>query len=133
RTGVKARRTRNEGRVRALEKMREQRAARRAQVGSARMQLDQAAQSGKLVAELEHVSFCVGERTIIRDLSLTVMRGDRIGLIGPNGSGKTTLLKMILGELSPTLGTVQRGTKLQVAYFDQLRATLDLQANAVDN
>lgn len=133
RTGVKARRTRNEGRVRALEKMREQRAARREQTGSARMQLDQAAQSGKLIAELERVSFSVGERDIIKDLSVSVMRGDRIGLIGPNGSGKSTLLKLILGELSPTAGTIKRGTKLQVAYFDQLRASLNMQATAVEN
>lgn len=133
RTGIKARRTRNEGRVRALEEMREQRAARREQVGSAKMQLEQAAQSGKLVAELENVSFSVAEKTIIRNLSLTVMRGDRIGLIGANGSGKTTLLKLILGELAPTSGRIQCGTKLQVAYFDQLRASLDLQATAVEN
>ncbi|HSC74704.1 MAG TPA: ATP-binding cassette domain-containing protein [Pseudomonadales bacterium] len=133
RTGVKARRTRNEGRVRALEAMREQRAARREQTGTANMQLDKAAQSGKLVAELDNVSFCFGERNIIKQLSTTVVRGDRIGLIGPNGSGKSTLLKLILGELEPTSGNIQRGTKLQVAYFDQLRATLDLKANAVDN
>lgn len=133
RTGVKARRTRNEGRVRALEAMREQRAARREQTGTARMQLDQAAQSGKLVAALEDVSFRFGERDIINHLSTTVVRGDRIGLIGPNGSGKSTLLKLILGELEPTSGTIQRGTKLQVAYFDQLRASLDMKANAVDN
>jgi ATP-binding cassette subfamily F protein uup len=133
RTGIKARRTRNEGRVRALEAMREQRAARREQTGSARMQLDQAAQSGKLIAELERVSFAVGEKSIINNLSLSVMRGDRIGLIGANGSGKSTLLKLILGELQPTSGTIKRGTKLQVAYFDQLRATLDLQATAVEN
>ncbi len=133
RTGIKARRTRNEGRVRALEAMREQRAARREQTGSARMQLDQAAQSGKLIAELERVSFSVGEKSIINNLSLSVMRGDRIGLIGANGSGKSTLLKLILGELQSTSGTIKRGTKLQVAYFDQLRATLDLQATAVEN
>ncbi|HRF88481.1 MAG TPA: ATP-binding cassette domain-containing protein, partial [Pseudomonadales bacterium] len=133
RTGIKARRTRNEGRVRALEAMREQRAARREQTGSARMQLDQAVQSGKLIAELERVSFAVGEKSIINNLSLSVMRGDRIGLIGANGSGKSTLLKLILGELQPTSGTIKRGTKLQVAYFDQLRATLDLQATAVEN
>ncbi len=133
RTGVKARRTRNEGRVRALEKMRLERAARRQQTGSARMELEQAAQSGKLVAELDKVSFAFGERTIIDSLSATIMRGDRIGLIGPNGSGKSTLLKLILGEIEPTSGNIQRGTRLQVAYFDQLRATLDLNANAVDN
>lgn len=133
RTGVKARRTRNEGRVRALEAMREQRAARREQTGTARMQLDKAAQSGKLVAELDDVSFCFGERHIIRHLSTTVVRGDRIALIGPNGSGKSTLLKLILGELEATSGNIHRGTKLQVAYFDQLRATLDMKANAVEN
>lgn len=133
RTGIKARRTRNEGRVRALEKMREQRAARRNLVGKAKLELEQAAQSGKLVAELEHVNYRIGERDIIRDVSTVIMRGDRIGLIGPNGSGKSTLLKLILGELEPTSGSIQRGTKLQVAYFDQLRATLDMNANAVDN
>lgn len=133
RTGVKARRTRNEGRVRALEAMREQRAARREQTGTATMQLDKAAQSGKLVAELDNVSFCFGDRTIIKQLSTTIVRGDRIGLIGPNGSGKSTLLKLILGELEATSGNIQRGTKLQVAYFDQLRATLDMKANAVEN
>ncbi|HQQ62960.1 MAG TPA: ATP-binding cassette domain-containing protein [Pseudomonadales bacterium] len=133
RTGIKARRTRNEGRVRALEKMREQRAARRNLVGKAKLELEQAASSGKLVAELDHVSYRIGERDIIRDVSTVIMRGDRIGLIGPNGSGKSTLLKLILGELEPTSGSVQRGTKLQVAYFDQLRAALDMNANAVDN
>jgi ATP-binding cassette subfamily F protein uup len=133
RTGVKARRTRNEGRVRALEQLRSERSERRNQVGTASMNLDQAAQSGKLVAELHNVSFCFGERTVINPLTTTVIRGDRIGLIGPNGSGKSTLLKLILGELEPTAGEIMRGTKLQVAYFDQLRDTLDLQANAVDN
>lgn len=133
RTGIKARRTRNEGRVRALKALREQRAARREQTGTARMQLEQASQSGKLVADLRQVSFRIGERDIIQQLSTTVMRGDRIGLIGPNGSGKSTLLKLILGELEPTAGAIQRGTKLQVAYFDQLRAALDVNATAVDN
>ncbi|MCC7516185.1 MAG: ATP-binding cassette domain-containing protein [Pseudomonadales bacterium] len=133
RTGIKARRTRNEGRVRALEALRRERAARREQTGTARMQLDAAAQSGKLVAELDAVSFHYEGREIIRGLTSTVLRGDRIGLIGPNGSGKSTLLKLILGELEPTSGSIRRGTKLQVAYFDQLRSALDMNANAVDN
>jgi ATP-binding cassette subfamily F protein uup len=133
RTGVKARRTRNEGRVRALEELREQRAQRRQQTGKAVMTLEQAIQSGKLVAELDHVSYSIGEKTIINDLSLSIIRGDRIGFIGGNGSGKSTLLKLILGDLVPTTGNIKRGTKLEVAYFDQLRNTLDLTANAIDN
>ncbi len=133
RTGVKARRTRNEGRVRALEALREQRAQRRQTIGKADMSLDQAIQSGKLVAELEHVDYCIGDQSIIQDFSLNIMRGDRIGLIGSNGSGKSTLLKLILGDLEPTRGTIKRGTRLQVAYFDQLRSHLELHLNAIDN
>ncbi len=133
RTGVKARRTRNEGRVRALKALREQRAARREVVGTATMALDQAASSGKLVAELERVAYSIGGREIIKPFSTSIVRGDRVALIGANGSGKSTLLKLILGELEPTSGEIKRGTKLQTAYFDQLRSSLDLQANAMDN
>jgi ATP-binding cassette subfamily F protein uup len=125
RKGVEARRTRNEGRVRRLEALRAQRAARRDRLGNVELRLDAGERSGKLVAELEHVVKRFGERRIVRDLSLTMMRGDRLALIGPNGAGKTTLLKLILGEIAPDAGSVRRGTKLEVAYFDQLRAQLD--------
>lgn len=133
RTGVKARRTRNEGRVRALKQLRLERAARRDHQGTARLQLDAADKSGKSVCELENVSYQYGDKPIVKNFNLNVMRGDRIGLIGPNGAGKSTLLKLILGDLAPQQGTVKHGTKLQVAYFDQLRGNLDLNANAVDN
>ncbi len=125
RKGVKERRTRNEGRVRALLKMREERRQRRDRIGSAGFQLVEAGRSGKLVAEVKGVSFSYGERPLIRDFSTTVLRGDRIGIIGPNGAGKTTLLKILLGELSPLKGEVKSGTNLQVLYFDQLREQLD--------
>jgi len=125
RKGIEARRTRNEGRVRRLEALRGERAARRERLGNVKLGLDAGQRSGKLVAELENVTKCFGSRTIVRDLSLTVMRGDRLALIGPNGAGKTTLLRLILGQLAPDAGTVRRGTKLEVAYFDQLRAQLD--------
>ncbi len=112
RKGVEARRTRNAGRVRRLEELRNERAARRERVGSVRLTLDAGERSGKLVAELEHVTKSFGERRIVADLSLRLMRGDRIGLIGPNGAGKSTLLKLILGELAPDAGTVRHGTNL---------------------
>lgn len=133
RTGIKARRTRNEGRVRALKQLRVERAARREQQGSARLQLDDAARSGKLAAELSGVCYGYGDRMLVNHFDLTVMRGDRIGLIGPNGVGKSTLLKLLLGDLQPQTGTIKHGTKVQVAYFDQLRSNLDLNANAIDN
>ena len=125
RKGIEARRTRNEGRVRRLEALRLERAARRDRLGNVKLALAAGDRSGKLVAELEGVTKRFGERTVVRDLSLTVMRGDRLALIGPNGAGKSTLLKLILGTLEPDAGTVRRGTNLEVAYFDQMRAALD--------
>lgn len=133
RTGIMARRTRNEGRVRRLIDMRRQRSDRRERIGTARMQVQEAERSGRLVAQLKNVSFAYGDRPIVRQLSTLVMRGDRIGIIGPNGIGKTTLLRVILGELAPTEGTVRHGTKLQVAYFDQLHTQLDLEQSVVEN
>ncbi|MBN1141866.1 MAG: ATP-binding cassette domain-containing protein [Deltaproteobacteria bacterium] len=125
RQGIKARRTRNEGRVRALLKMREERRARRERLGPARFRLEEAAKSGRLVAELEGVGFGYGNRALIRDFSATVTRGDRIGIIGPNGVGKTTLLRLLLGELKPQSGSVRLGVNLQILYFDQLKEQLD--------
>ncbi len=133
RTGIKARRTRNEGRVRALEAMRRERGRRREQVGRVKLQIQEAERSGSLVAALENVSFARGTRPILRDLSTTVMRGDRIGIIGPNGAGKTTLLRLLLGELSPTEGSVRLGTNLRIAFFDQLRDQLDDEKTVADN
>ena len=125
RTGIRARRTRNEGRVRALEAMRVERTARRDRVGTARLQVQEADRSGRLVVEARGVDFAHGANVIARDVSTTIMRGDRVGLIGPNGVGKTTLLRLLLGELEPQQGTVRVGTNLEVAYFDQLREQLD--------
>ena len=125
RKGVEARRTRDEGRVRRLEALRRERAARRERSGNVAFTLQGAERSGKLVAELLDVTKGWGDNVVVRDLDLTVMRGDRIGIIGRNGAGKTTLLKLILGELAPDRGTVRLGTKLEVAYFDQMRAQLD--------
>jgi len=124
RQGVKARRTRNEGRVRALMAMREERAARRNEPGAVRLQIERAQSSGQLVFELEHVSKAF-DGPVVQDFSARILRGDRIGLIGPNGSGKTTLLKMILGELEPDEGAVRRGAGVLVAYYDQQREQLD--------
>ena len=126
RQGVKARRTRNEGRVRRLERLRNERAERRERMGNVRLRLDAGERSGKLVAELENVSKAFGERTVVRDLSLRLLRGDRLGLIGPNGAGKSTLIKLMLGQMQPDAGTVKLGTTLEVAYFDQMREQLDL-------
>jgi len=125
RKGVEARRTRNEGRVRRLEQLRQQRVARRDRLGNIRFSLEAGERSGDLVAELEGVSKRFGERTLIENLSLRIMRGDRIGLIGANGAGKSTLIRLILGELLPDQGTVRLGTRLNIAYFDQLREQLD--------
>jgi len=124
RKGIKARRTRNEGRVRALKKMREEFRQRRERMGAARLNLQEAERSGKLVAEVKGLSFAFGKMPLVRDFSTTVLRGDRIGIIGPNGIGKTTLLKLILGELEPQQGEVRLGTNLHVLYFDQMREQL---------
>ena len=133
RRGIRARRTRNEGRVRALESLREERRRRRDVQGKARFGLEEAQASGKLVAEVKHLSFGWKGVPIVRDLSLRIQRGDRIGLIGPNGAGKTTLLKLLLGQLAPDSGSVRLGTKLEVAYYDQLRAQLELEKTVIDN
>jgi ABC transport system ATP-binding/permease protein len=133
RQGVKARRTRNEGRVRALERMREERRSRRAQMGNVRLQTQDVERSGNLVIGAEGISHAFDGRSILDDVSVTISRGDKIGILGPNGSGKTTLLRILLGELSPARGTVRRGTNVQIAYFDQLRAQLDEEKSAVDN
>ena len=125
RKGIEARRTRNEGRVRRLEALRLERAARREKVGKANISVDQGERSGKLVAELHHVCKSYGNKVIIQDFSCRIMRGDRLGLLGPNGAGKSTLLKLILGELQPDSGKIQQGTKLSIAYFDQMREQLN--------
>jgi ATP-binding cassette subfamily F protein uup len=133
RQGIKARRTRNEGRVRALEALRRSRAQRIETAGQASLEADSGALSGKVVVDLRQVGFRYGERWIVRDLSTRILRGDRIGIIGPNGSGKSTLLKLILGELVPTAGRVVTGTRLQLAYFDQHRSQLDPEKSVRDN
>ena len=159
RTGIQARRTRNEGRVRALEKLRSIRRARRDQPGEVRMEIQEAERSGRLVIEAKNVSFGYGGQEtgtgseqstscavknddrkvpvpvspIVRDFSTMIMRGDRVGLIGPNGSGKTTLLRLLLGQLPPQNGTIRHGTNLDVAYFDQLHAQLDDEKSVRDN
>jgi len=132
RKGVEARRTRSVGRIGRLNKLREQRAARRNVLGQVRLELDAGLPPGKIVAELKDVSIRFGEKPLIEGFSATILRGDKVGLIGPNGCGKTTLLKLILGELQPTRGSVRQGTRLQVAYFDQMRAALDLDATLAD-
>jgi len=133
RQGIKARRTRNEGRVRALKKMREERRERRERVGKVRMQLQEAERSGRLVVEAEGATFGYDGRPIIRDLSTAIVRGDRVGIIGPNGSGKTTLLRLLLGGLAPQQGEVRLGSRLEVLYFDQLREQLDLEKTVQEN
>jgi ATP-binding cassette subfamily F protein uup len=133
RQGIKARRTRNEGRVRALKELREQHRLRRERSGKADLQLDGGEQSGKLVFEAEHISLKFGEQVIIRDFSTTILRGDRVGIIGPNGVGKSTLIKVLLGELQPDSGIVKRGTRQQVAYFDQQREQFDPQATVMES
>ncbi len=132
RQGIKARRTRNEGRVLRLEQLRRDRAARREKLGKVEMSVDAGERSGKLVAELSNVSKSYDGRRIIDDFSCRIQRGDKIGLLGPNGAGKSTLLKIILGELQPDKGNVKLGTKVSVAYFDQLREQLDEEATLVD-
>ena len=133
RQGIKARRTRNEGRVRALKQMRLERSKRRDAVGTARLDIQDAQRSGAVVAKAEGISFAYDARPIVRDFSTTIMRGDKIGVIGPNGAGKTTLLRLLLGEVAPQSGSVRLGTNLQVAYFDQLREQLDPDATVQEN
>ena len=132
RKGVEARRTRNEGRVRRLEQLRRERLARRERVGKVNFSLDAGERSGKRVADLNDVSKSFGEKSVIRNFTGVVQRGDRIGFIGPNGVGKSTMLKMILGDLEPDSGTVKRGTQLEIAYFDQFREALDDEAMLSD-
>ena len=132
RKGIEARRTRNEGRVRRLERLRRESEARRDRMGQVNMSIDAGEKSGKLVAELKNVSKSFGEKTVIRNLNFTLMRGDRLGLIGPNGAGKSTLIKVLRGELQPDEGSVRLGTNLHIAYFDQLRAQLDLKKTVAD-
>lgn len=133
RKGIQARRTRNEGRVRALLEMRRQRAERRTRPGQVRMEIQEAQRTGKRVAELEDVSFSYGDTPVVAGLTTTVLRGDKVGIVGPNGAGKTTLLRLLLGDLTPQSGTIRLGTNLQIAYFDQLRDQLDPEANVVEN
>ncbi|MCE1225374.1 MAG: ATP-binding cassette domain-containing protein [Geobacteraceae bacterium] len=133
RQGIKARRTRNEGRVRALKALREEYRQRRTRQGTATIRLQEAERSGRLVIEAEQVGFSYGDRTVIRDLSTTIMRGDKLGIIGPNGSGKTTLLRLLLGELEPQSGTIRQGTRLEVLYMDQMRDQLDPQKSVAEN
>jgi len=132
RKGIQARRTRNEGRVRRLEALRIKRAARRKQVIGVNLSINKGIQSGRMVAELEHVSKSYGDKTIIKDFSCRIMRGDRVGLLGPNGAGKSTLLNLIFNELGPDTGKVRQGTKLAVAYFDQMREQLNEDATLID-
>ncbi|MBL4281011.1 ABC transporter ATP-binding protein [Vibrio fluvialis] len=133
RQGIKARRTRNEGRVRALKKLREERSERREVQGKVNLQIDGAARSGKIVFEAENLQYSIDGKSIVKDFSFNIMRGDRIALVGPNGCGKSTLLKLLLGELQPDSGRLHCGTKLEVAYFDQYREMLDPEKSVIDN
>lgn len=133
RQGIKARRTRNEGRVRALKALRVERSERRNVMGAAKMQVEEATRSGKIVFEMENVNYQIGDKTLVKNFSAQVQRGDKIALVGPNGCGKTTLLKLMLGNLSADSGRIHCGTKLEVAYFDQHRAALDPDKTVMDN
>ncbi|OOF88691.1 ABC transporter ATP-binding protein [Rodentibacter ratti] len=133
RQGIKARRTRNEGRVRALKAMREERRQRRDVMGTAKLQLDTSTRSGKIVFEMENVSYEVAGKQLLKDFSTTILRGDKIALVGSNGCGKTTFIKLLLGEIQPTSGKIRTGTKLEIAYFDQYRADLDPEKTVMDN
>ncbi len=133
RQGIKARRTRNEGRVRALKQLRVQRSERRDKVGAAKLDIQAGQRSGALVAKVDGISFDYDGQPIVRDFSTTIMRGDKIGVVGPNGAGKTTLLRLLLGQLAPQSGSVRLGTNLEIAYFDQLREQLNEDASVADN
>ena len=133
RQGIKARRTRNEGRVRALEEMRRQRQGRRQQAKTTQLRIQEAERSGSLVVDVEDLSFAYGDRSIVDGFSTAIMRGDKVGLIGPNGVGKTTLLRLLLGELTPDSGRIKLGTNLKIAYFDQLRDQLDAEKSVQEN
>ena len=133
RQGIEARRTRNEGRVRALERMRRQRAERREQPGALRVTLQEAERSGKLIIEAKNVSFAYDGRPVVSAFSTTALRGDKLGIVGPNGSGKTTLLRLLLGQLNPAGGSVRLGSNVEIAYFDQLRSQLDPDRTVFDN
>ena len=132
RQGIKARRTRNQGRVRALEAMRNARSARRERAGQVNLRLDTGERSGEMVIEAEQLGHGFAECTLLRDFSIRIERGDRVGILGPNGCGKTTLVRLLLGELPPQCGSVRHGTRLAIAYFDQLRATLDEDASLIE-
>ncbi|HFD87163.1 MAG TPA: ATP-binding cassette domain-containing protein [Gammaproteobacteria bacterium] len=133
RQGIKARRTRNEGRVRALEQMRRERAQRREKIGKANIQANVKENSGKIVIEADHIAYAYENKPVIRDFSTTILRGDKIGIIGPNGAGKSTLLNLLLGKLQPQSGKIKIGTNLEIAYFDQLRETLNTEQTAQEN
>jgi ATP-binding cassette subfamily F protein uup len=133
RQGIKARRTRNEGRVRALKAMREDFRQRRAHTGQARIRLQEADRSGKLVIEAEGIDYAWGDKPVVRDFSTLILRGDKVGILGPNGCGKTTLLSLLLNKLQPQRGSVKQGTKIETAYFDQQRAQLNEEASVQDN
>ena len=133
RQGIKARRTRNEGRVRALQKLRNERQLRRERVGKVDMKIAQAEQSGKLIVEAEQACFGYSDELLIKNLNTTILRGDKVGIIGPNGAGKTTLLKLLLGDLEPKSGRIRLGVRQSIAYFDQLREQLDENASVIDN
>ncbi len=133
RQGIKARRTRNEGRVRALKALREERRQRREVTGTAKLQIDNSSRSGKIVFEIENASYTVANKQLLSNFSTTILRGDKIALVGPNGCGKTTFIKLLLGEIQPTAGSILCGTKLEIAYFDQYRADLDPEKSVMDN
>ena len=133
RQGIKARRTRNEGRVRALKSLREERRQRREVLGTAKIQLDQSSRSGKIVFEIENLGYQIDDKVLLKQFNDTILRGDKIALVGPNGCGKTTFIKLLLQQLAPTEGKVRSGTKLDVAYFDQYRADLDPEKSVMDN
>ena len=133
RQGIKARRTRNEGRVRALKALREERRQRHEVTGTAKLQIDNSSRSGKIVFEIENASYTVADKQLLSNFSTTILRGDKIALVGPNGCGKTTFIKLLLSEIQPTAGSIRCGTKLEIAYFDQYRADLDPEKSVMDN